>query len=109
MTNTYDYWAIRDMVLEMTPEDQARLCKELKNYGSASEPETAFVSSKAKQSIEEDDDEADFANFPSFGPRTKEEAIARVRQAEQDIINGNTIPAEKGWAMLKEEFPWLEV
>ncbi len=108
MTNTYDYWAIRDMVLEMTPEDQARLCRELKNYGSASEPETAFVS-KAKQSTEEEDDEAEFANFPSFGPRTKEEAIARVRQAEQDIINGNTMTMEECFAKIKDNHPWLEI
>lgn len=109
MTNTYDYWAIRDMVLEMTPEDQARLCRELRNYDSASEPETAFVASEAKQGTEEDYDDSDFDNFPSFGPRTKEEAIARVRQAELDILNGNTMSMEECLAKLKEKHPWLEV
>ncbi len=107
MTNTYNYWTIRDMVMEMTPEDQARLCNELKRYSSAAEPETAFVS-RAKQELEEDDD-SDFKNFPSFGPRTKEEAIARVRQAEQDILNGNTMTMEECFAKLKEKHPWLEI
>lgn len=47
--------------------------------------------------------------FPSFGPFSEEEAIARIEEAEKDLSDPSKwITSEQMWQQLYEEFPWLK-
>ena len=54
-------------------------------------------------------DDLDWERFPSYGPFSKEEAIARIDKFEKDLAEGNVnwTSAEEFDRQLYEEFPWL--
>ena len=53
-------------------------------------------------------DDLDWDRFPSHGPFSEEEAIARIEQAEKDLNNPTKwISAEDAKAQLYEKYPWL--
>ncbi len=57
---------------------------------------------------DEDLDKLDWDRFPSFGPFSEEEAIARIEEAEKDLSDPSKwISAEEFDRQLYEEFPWL--
>lgn len=53
-------------------------------------------------------DDLDWDKFPSFGPFTDEEAIARIEEAERDLKDPSKwVTAEEMDRRLYERFPWL--
>ena len=58
---------------------------------------------------DEDLDKLDWDKFPSFGPFSEEEAIARIDEFEKELRAGKVewISSEDAWAQLYERFPWL--
>ena len=53
-------------------------------------------------------DDLDWDRFPSFGPFSDEEAIARIESAEKDLNDPSKwITAEEMDKRLYEKFPWL--
>lgn len=78
------------------------------------EPVAEAVSS-AKQSVdgitEVHDwiDDLDWDRLPILGPKTKEEAIARIELAERDLDDPTKwVTSEQLWAELHKKFPWLQ-
>ncbi len=53
-------------------------------------------------------DGIDWDNFPSCGPFTEEEAIARIEKAEEEMNDPSKwVPSEEVDKYLFEKFPWL--
>lgn len=54
-------------------------------------------------------DDLDWDRFPIFGPKTEEEAIARIDRFEEKLAKGEVkwISSEEAWAELHQKFPWL--
>ena len=53
-------------------------------------------------------DDLDWDRFPSYGPFSEEEAIARIEKAERDLKDPSKwTSSEKFTKQLYEEFPWL--
>ena len=53
-------------------------------------------------------DDLDWDRFPSYGPFSEEEAIARIEEAEKDLDDfSKWISAEEMDRQLYAEFPWL--
>ena len=58
---------------------------------------------------DEDLDKLDWSKFPSFGPFSEEEAIARIDEFEKELAEGKVewISSEDAWKQLYEKYPWL--
>jgi len=58
---------------------------------------------------DEELDDLDWSKFPSFGPFSEEEAIARIDEFEEREKNGQIkwIPSEDAWKELYGKYPWL--
>lgn len=53
-------------------------------------------------------DDLDWDKFPSFGPFSDEEAIARIEEAERDLKDPNKwVTSEQMWENLYKKYPWL--
>ncbi|MBQ9204055.1 MAG: hypothetical protein IJ155_07435 [Prevotella sp.] len=53
-------------------------------------------------------DDIDWDRLPILGPKTSEEAIARIEQAEKDLDDPTKwVTSEQMWAELHQKFPWL--
>lgn len=54
-------------------------------------------------------DDLDWDKFPILGPKTEEEAIARIDRFEERLAKGEVkwISSEEAWQRLYERFPWL--
>ena len=54
-------------------------------------------------------DDLDWDRFPSHGPFSEEEAIARIDEFEEELKNGETkwVSSEQMWNKLYYRFPWL--
>ena len=53
-------------------------------------------------------DDLDWDKFPSYGPFSEEEAIARIERAERDLKDPSKwTSSEEFTKQLYEEFPWL--
>lgn len=85
--------------------------EEEENVGMASEPIAAPVADYMPVDTIVADDEIenlDWDKFPSFGPFSDEEAIARIKQAEKDLIDPSKwITIDDLDAELKKLHPWL--
>lgn len=48
-------------------------------------------------------------SFPSQGPFSEEEAVARIDEFEEQLKKGQVewIPSEQAWEHLYNNFPWL--
>lgn len=54
-------------------------------------------------------DDLDRDRLPILGPKTEEEAIARIAEAEKDFDDPTKwITSEQMWAELHQKFPWLQ-
>ena len=54
-------------------------------------------------------DYLDWDRLPILGPKTAEEAIARIEQAERDLDDPTKwVTSEQMWAELHQKFPWLQ-
>ena len=57
---------------------------------------------------DEELDKLDWSKFPSLGPFSEEEAIARIEEAEKDFDDPSKwISSEDAWKYLYEKYPWL--
>jgi hypothetical protein len=58
---------------------------------------------------DEELDKLDWSKFPSFGPFSEEEAIARIDEFEKELAEGKVkwISSEDAWKQLYEKYPWL--
>ena len=53
-------------------------------------------------------DDLDWDKFPSFGPFSDEEAIARIEEAERDLKDPSKwVTSEQMWENLHKKYPWL--
>lgn len=53
-------------------------------------------------------DDLDWDKFPSFGPFSDEEAIARIEEAERDLKDPSKwVTSEQMWENLYKKYPWL--
>ena len=53
-------------------------------------------------------DDLDWDRLPILGPKTPEEAIARIEEAEKDLDDPSKwVTSEQMWAELHQKFPWL--
>ena len=53
-------------------------------------------------------DDIDWDRLPILGPKTSEEAIARIEQAEKDLDDPTKwVTSEQMWAEVHQKFPWL--
>ena len=53
-------------------------------------------------------DDLDWDKFPSYGPCTEEEAIARIEKAEEEMKDPSKwVTSEEVNKYLHEKFPWL--
>ena len=68
------------------------------------------LNSQEEQTPEHDwIDDLDWDRFPSQGPFSEEEAIARIDQFEEELAKGQVkwIPSEQVWERLYNKYPWL--
>ena len=58
---------------------------------------------------DEELDNLDWSKFPSFGPFSEEEAIARIDDFEERERRGEVkwIASVEAWKHLYEKYPWL--
>ena len=81
----------------------------------ASEPVAAVKAEPLRMTIDGETtdhgwiDDLDWDRFPSLGPFSEEEAIARIDKFEDDLANGRVkwISSEDAWQCLYEKYPWL--
>ena len=53
-------------------------------------------------------DDLDWDRLPNYGPFSKEEAIARIEEAEKELDDPSKwISSEKMWESLYSKYPWL--
>lgn len=86
--------------------------EEEESVGMVSEPvATATVVQTADDITEDHDwiDDLDWDKFPILGPKTEEEAIARIDRFEERLAKGEVkwISSEDAWKQLYEKYPWL--
>lgn len=86
--------------------------EEEESVGMVSEPvATSTVAQTADDITENHDwiDDLDWDKFPILGPKTEEEAIARIDRFEERLAKGEVkwISSEEAWKQLYEKYPWL--
>ena len=100
----------KDKVME---EKRYPIVEEESSDGKVSEPIAALVpdTMTAECIITDDDwiDDLDWDKFPSFGPFSDEEAIARIDKFEERLRKGEVkwISSEQMWEELYSKYPWL--
>ena len=81
------------------------------SVGMASEPmETMAVDSKhiGMSHVHDDLDNVDWSDYPIFGPKTLDEAMARIEKAEAEKNDPTKwMSSEELDSVLFEKYPWL--
>ena len=90
---------------------------EEENIGMVSEPmlepvaDTAVLMPGSAGILSDGDDwvdDLDWSRFPSLGPFSEEEAIARIDEAEKELDDPTKwVSSEEAWAHLYQKYPWL--
>lgn len=95
-------------------EKKYPIFEEEESVGMVSEPVATAVAPEAKSAdgITDDHDwidDLDWDKFPILGPKTEEEAIARIDKFEEELAKGEVkwISSEEAWKQLHEKYPWL--
>lgn len=95
-------------------EKKHPIFEEEESVGMVSEPVATAVAPEAKSAdgITDDHDwidDLDWDKFPILGPKTEEEAIARIDRFEEELAKGEVkwISSEEAWKQLHEKYPWL--
>lgn len=87
--------------------------KEEEGVGKVREPISAPVADCMPADVIAADhdwlDDLEWDKFPSFGPFSDEEAIARIDDFEKRLAQGEVkwISSEDAWKQLYEKYPWL--
>lgn len=67
-----------------------------------------IMSDDNKDIVDEEIDDLDWDRMPIFGPKTEDEAIARIEQAWEDRNDPSKwMTSEQMWNHLYEKHPWL--
>jgi hypothetical protein len=88
--------------------------EEKENTGIASEPSVAVQnvgvgSYTGAVTIHDEIDDLDWGRCPILGPKTLEEAVARIEKAESEIDDPTKWTAsEQMWDEMHQKFPWLQ-
>lgn len=87
--------------------------EEEESVGMVSEPVTTATVAQTADDITEDHDwidDLDWDKFPILGPKTEEEAIARIDRFEERLAKGEVkwYSSEEVDKMLYEKYPWLK-
>lgn len=88
---------------------------EEENVGMVSEPIASAVEASAPETADDVTvvhdwiDDLDWDRFPILGPKTEEEAIARIDRFEERLAKGDVkwYSSEEVDKMLYEKYPWL--
>ena len=85
-------------------EETADMACEPVAVSIATEPQSADGVTEVHDWI----DDLDWDRFPSLGPFSEEEAIARIEEAERELNDPSKwISSEQMWERLYNRFPWL--
>ncbi len=80
--------------------------------GRAAEPTVVYPvrpGSNGITYVHDELDDLDWSRIPILGPKTIEEAIARIEQAEAEMDDPTKwVTSEQMWAELHQKFPWLQ-
>ena len=89
--------------------------EEEEGVGMVCEPAAVAVTTESKSvdgvtTVHDWIDDLDWDKFPSFGPFSDEEAIARIDKFEEDLAAGKVkwISSEQAWEQLYKKHPWLK-
>ena len=82
--------------------------EEEESVGMVSEPVATAVATE-NCLVDDADEDLDWDKFPILGPKTEEEAIARIDKFEEELAKGEVkwISSEEAWKQLHEKYPWL--
>lgn len=82
--------------------------EEEESVGMVSEPIGTAVATETCL-VDDVDENLDWDKFPSMGPSSEEEAIARIDKFEEELAKGKVkwISSEDAWKQLYEKYPWL--
>ena len=86
--------------------------EEEESVGMVSEPIAGATEAQTAEDITENHDwidDLDWDKFPILGPKTEEEAVARIDRFEERLAKGEVkwISSEEAWQKLYEKYPWL--
>lgn len=75
-------------------------------------PDYAVSTSKRADGVTEVHDwidNLDWDRLPILGPKTEEEAIARIDRFEEELAKGEVkwISSDEAWSQLRNKYPWL--
>ena len=80
--------------------------------GMAAEPAVVYPvrpGSNGITYVHDELDDLDWSRIPILGPKTIEEAIARIEKAEAEMDDPTKwVTSEQMWAELHQKFPWLQ-
>lgn len=81
---------------------------EEESVGMVSEPIGTAVATETCL-VDDADEDLDWDKFPILGPKTEEEAIARIDKFEERLAKGEVkwYSSEEVDKMLYEKYPWL--
>ena len=81
---------------------------EEESVGMASEPIVDVAQPAGTTAVHDWIDDLDWDRFPILGPKTEEEAIARIEEAEKELDDPSKwVTSEQMWAELHHKFTWL--
>lgn len=92
------------------PDEEERMDKACEPIAEPIPDYGAFTPKSADGCTEVHDwiDDLDWGRLPILGPRTEEEAIARIERAEAEFDDPTKwVTSEQMWAELHQKFPWL--
>ena len=83
--------------------------EEEESVGMVSEPVATAVATE-NCLVDDADEDLDWDKFPILGPKTEEEAIARIDKFEERLAKGEVkwYSSEEVDKMLYEKYPWLK-
>ena len=89
-------------------EKKHPIFEEEESVGMVSEPIGTDVATETCL-VDDADEDLDWDKFPILGPKTEEEAIARIDKFEEELAKGEVkwISSEEAWKQLHEKYPWL--
>ena len=90
-------------------EKKHPIFEEEESVGMVSEPIGTAVATETCR-VDDADEDLDWDKFPILGPKTEEEAIARIDKFEERLAKGEVkwYSSEEVDKMLYEKYPWLK-
>ena len=81
------------------------------NLDVVCEPVAAYTTKRSGDGVtyvHDELDDLDWSRLPILGPKTAEEAIARIERAEASLNDPTKwVTSEQMWAEMHQKYPWL--